>query len=77
MRMLYLAWRYGGLDPYCLYNGLTKDYRPLEAPDGDRFPPPEPRRVRNVLYAFGLAAGREAYELAALASAAAMGGGVA
>lgn len=29
---MYLAWRYGGADPYRLYNSLDEDYRPL---DGD------------------------------------------
>lgn len=31
--MLFLAWRYGGEDPYKLYNGLDADYRPLGHPD--------------------------------------------
>lgn len=26
---MYLAWRYGGADPYRLYNGLDEGYRPL------------------------------------------------
>lgn len=47
--MLYLAWRYGGDDPYCVYNGLDKEYRPLVG--GEPSPPPRPWRVKCFLYA--------------------------
>jgi hypothetical protein len=52
MRLLYLAWKHGGLDPYRLFNCLRDDYRPLERPDQEPLPPVFPTRLRSVIYAF-------------------------
>lgn len=66
MRLLYLAWKHGGHDPYRLFNRLRDDYRPLEDPAGEPLPPPHPERVANVIYAFAVAAERDAVEMATL-----------
>lgn len=66
MRLLYLAWKHSGADPYRLFNALRDDYRPLERPEREPLPPPYPERLRNVIYAFATFAEREAYELASL-----------
>lgn len=47
-RLLYLAWRYGGHDPYRLYNSLDEQYRPVEG--GEALPPLEPWRVKMFVY---------------------------
>jgi hypothetical protein len=62
MRLLYLAWRHGGHDPYRLYNMLDEDYRPLGKPDAEPLPPHAPRRLRNVVYAFALVTHQEEAE---------------
>ena len=50
-RLLYLAWRYGGHDPYRLYNSLDEQYRPIDGGQlGDPAPPPEPWRVKMFVY---------------------------
>lgn len=64
MRLLYLAWKHGGHDPYRLFNGLDESYRPLERPQEEPLPPPHPERLRNVIYAFAMFADKEAAELA-------------
>jgi hypothetical protein len=53
---LFLAWRYGGEDPYRTYNGLDEDYRPLGHPEEAPRPPTYPTRLRHFLYGCGLAA---------------------
>jgi hypothetical protein len=76
--MLFLAWRYGGEDPYRLYNGLDADYRPLGHPDELSRPPRYPSRLRHFLYGAGLFASEIEAKLAAGATGAkavrAMGG---
>lgn len=57
MHALWLAWRHGGHDPYCLYNSLGPDYRPVGG--GDPRPPPHPWRLKMVLYAFAMEAQKE------------------
>jgi len=52
--MLFLAWRYGGEDPYRLYNGLDGNFRPLGYPEADPAPPRYPTRLRHFLYGCGL-----------------------
>lgn len=64
MRLLYLAWKHGGMDPYRLFNSLRDDYRPLERPEAEPLPPPHPERLRNVIYAFAVFTERESLELA-------------
>lgn len=63
MFLLYLAWRYGGHDPYRLYNRLREDYRPLEDPSAEPCPPPNPARLASVIYAFANHARIEEYEM--------------
>jgi hypothetical protein len=53
---LFLAWRYGGEDPYRTYNGLDMDYRPLGRPQESPHPPTYPSRLRMFLYGCGLVA---------------------
>lgn len=50
--MLYVAWRYGGEDPYRLYHSLGPDYRPWDSPDAEPRPPASGKRVRNLIFAF-------------------------
>lgn len=66
MRLLYLAWKHSGADPYRLFNALREDYCPLERPDREPLPPPHPERLRNVIYAFAVFAERETSEMAML-----------
>ena len=53
---MFLAWRYGGDDPYRTYNGLDQDYRPLGHPEESPRPPTYPSRLRMFLYGCGMAA---------------------
>lgn len=46
-----LAWRYGGEDPWRLYNALDADYRPLEHPERPPMRPRYPTRLRSFMYA--------------------------
>ena len=55
-QLLFLAWRYGGNDPYRTYNGLDEDYRPLGHPEEAPRPPIFPSRVRHFVYGCGLVA---------------------
>jgi hypothetical protein len=73
MRLLYLAWKHSGLDPYRLFNSLREDYRPLEDPAAEPLPPPHPERLRNVVYAFAAFAEREALERLQLQAGMGMG----
>ena len=66
MRLLYLAWKHSGTDPYRLFNSLDESYRPLERPDREPLTPPHPERLRNVVYAFAACAERESFELASM-----------
>jgi hypothetical protein len=50
MRLLYLAWRHGGHDPYRLYNALDENYVPMDG--GEPRPPRHPDRLRAVIYGF-------------------------
>lgn len=62
MRLLYLAWKHAGLDPYRTFNRLDDEYRPLE-PGGDRkepLRPPDPGRLASVVYGFAVLAEEEA-----------------
>lgn len=52
LALLYHAWKAAGHCPYCLYNGLGPDYRPLNDPDAQPHPPPFVSRFRNVIYGF-------------------------
>jgi hypothetical protein len=52
--MLFLAWRYGGEDPYRTYNGLDGDYRPLGHSEMEPRPPRYPSRLRHFVYGAGL-----------------------
>lgn len=76
MRLLYLAWKHGGHDPYRLFNELDEDFRPLERPDREPMPPPFPDRLRRVVYAFASIAEFEAQQATMLAAGASLGGGV-
>ena len=49
--MLFHTWRASGADPYCVYNGLTGDFRPLHDPTQAPRPPKFPERVRAFVYA--------------------------
>jgi hypothetical protein len=60
--LLYLAWKHGGHDPYRLYNGLDDDYRPIEDSEKPVMPPPDPRKLRNVIYGFATFAHQETVE---------------
>ena len=62
--MLFLAWRYGGEDPYKTYNGLGSDYRPLGHPNEPSRPPQYPSRLRHFLYGCGLLAQSDDAKLA-------------
>ena len=53
---MFLAWRYGGEDPYRTYNGLDEEYRPLGHPEEPPRPPTYPSRLRMFLYGCGIAA---------------------
>jgi hypothetical protein len=53
---LFLAWRYGGEDPYRTYNGLDQGYRPLGHPEETARPPTYPTRLRMFLYGCGMVA---------------------
>lgn len=52
--MLFLAWRYGHGEPYRIYNGLDRDYRPLGHPEQPARPPLFPSRLRHFVYGCGL-----------------------
>jgi hypothetical protein len=71
--MLFLAWRYGGEDPYKTYNGLDADYRPLGHPDQEPRLPRYPSRLRHFLYGAGLFAAEIEAKLAAGGQAAKVG----
>jgi hypothetical protein len=58
--LLYLAWRYGGNDPYRLHNGLDAEMRPVGG--GEVCPPPRPWRVKAFLFGCGIAAHEEEIE---------------
>jgi len=62
--MLFLAWRYGGDDPYRTYNGLGEDYRPLGHPELPAHPPRYPTRLRHFVYGCGLFAAEHDAKLA-------------
>ena len=51
---MFLAWRYGGEDPYRTYNGLDADYRPLGQPHEEPRAPKYPTRLRMFLYGCGM-----------------------
>lgn len=51
---MFLAWRYGNEDPYRVYNGLDRQYRPLSQPDQLARPPTYPTRLRHFVYGCGL-----------------------
>lgn len=51
---MFLAWRYGGEDPYRTYNGLGEDYRPLGQPQEEPRLPTYPSRLRMFLYGCGM-----------------------
>lgn len=59
---MYLAWRYGGENPYAVYNALDKEFVPYDG--GEPRPPLNPARLRYFIYGCGLAAFEEAAELA-------------
>jgi hypothetical protein len=59
---VYLAWRYGGEEPYRLYNSLDSEYVPIEG--GERTPPLYPARLRYFIYGCAVAAFEEEAELA-------------
>jgi hypothetical protein len=63
-RGLYLAWRYGGADPFRLYHGLDDDYRPLEDPSLPAIRPVRPQSVTAFIYACGVRAYKEHVEFA-------------
>ena len=67
--MLWCAWRFGGSDPFRLFNGLDDAYRPLDTGRGDSpRRPAHPSRVRSFMYAAALvAAERHGDELKVLA----------
>jgi hypothetical protein len=46
--LLYLAWRFGGADPYRLFHGLDENYVPFGG--GLPIPPPSPSRLRHFIY---------------------------
>src|SRR5204863_7664373 len=56
-RLLYTAWRYGGHDPYRLYNSLSDTYVPFGG--GPPKLPPYPSRVRAVILGFAQVAAEE------------------
>lgn len=51
--MLYCAWRYGGEDPWRLYNRLDGSFRPVWAPELPEVRPANPDRYQRFLYACG------------------------
>lgn len=65
-RLLYLAWRYGGADPFRTYHGLAPNYVPfLELADEEPRPRlPLPFRQRMFLYGMSIQANEEAQKLA-------------
>lgn len=75
MRLLYLAWKHGGHDPYRLFNELRDDYRPLRRPEMEPLPPPFPERLRRVLYAFAVVAEVDSQQATMIAAGASLGGG--
>lgn len=54
--LIFTAWRYGGEDPWRLYNDLDGDYRPLADPERPAVRPKYPVRVRHFVYACGAVA---------------------
>jgi hypothetical protein len=50
---VWAAWRYGGEDPWRLFNMLDSGYRPLRDPERPAFRPARPSRVRAFMYACG------------------------
>ena len=61
-RALYNAWRYGGHDPYRLYNLLDDNYRPMDV-GGEPRRPLHPSRVRAFIYGCAKVAHEEAIKL--------------
>ena len=55
---LYSAWRYGGTDPWRLYNLLDADFRPLWDPKLAPVRPLTPTRLRAFMYACGRVAAK-------------------
>lgn len=53
---MFAAWRYGGEDPWRLYNLLDAAYRPLANPTRAPVRPKFPMRVRAFMYACARAA---------------------
>lgn len=52
-----MAWRYGGEDPWRMFNRLDSDYRPLNALSRRPTRPQYPTRLRSFMYACGQIAG--------------------
>lgn len=64
--MLYLAWKFGGEDPFRLYFGLDGDYVPWSG--GPPVRPAYPDRIRKLIYGFGIQAQDEAIAFAKAAA---------
>jgi hypothetical protein len=67
------VWRYGHEDPYRFYNRLDADYYPLGLNEFEKWtseplPPPEPRRLRNVIYGFAIFAEQQELERVSILS---------
>lgn len=60
--MLYLAWKYGGHDPFKLYMGLGVDNVPWSG--GPPVFPKRPDRIRSLIYGFAMQAEDEAIAFA-------------
>jgi hypothetical protein len=55
---LWAAWRFGGEDPWRLYNMLDPDFRPVGASDLPPVRPRHPRRLKAFVYACARASAR-------------------
>ena len=76
-RTFYLAWRYGKENPYLLFNGLERDYRPVGGgEDEPPRPPPYPWRIRAFILACANYAHEERIEALEASVAAGAGGGM-